>query len=262
MSAWGLGRGGPVGADDALAIVKFLRTWQTRPSEKLAERTIEGDATKGALTWAATCAKCHGAKGAGGKHNALANPELLKAASDAFLATTIERGRAGTPMPAFGDKLTKQNVDDILALLRSWQKTPDQTIELPPKPGALKNVVIHPKGPQPAFDEGADFVKVDIVKRELDRGATMIILDARAPGDYALMHVAGAVSVPFYTANDDAKEIPKDRWILTYCACPHAASVKLRDALRAAGYPRVSVLDEGINVWRDRGYPVRGGAKP
>jgi rhodanese-related sulfurtransferase len=38
--------------------------------------------------------------------------------------------------------------------------------------------------------------------------------------------------------------------------------VKARDALRALGYKKVAVLDEGINVWRDRGYPVRGGAKP
>jgi len=76
------------------------------------------------------------------------------------------------------------------------------------------------------------------------------------------MHVAGAISVPFYTVNDYAAQIPKDRWILTYCACPHAASVKARDALRALGYKNVAVLDEGINVWRDKGYPVRGGSKP
>ena len=27
-------------------------------------------------------------------------------------------------------------------------------------------------------------------------------------------------------------------------------------------YPRVAVIDEGLLVWRDRGYAVRGGAKP
>lgn len=261
MSAWGFGRGGPIGADDALAIVAFIRGWQKRPSEKLEKRTVEGDAARGEKLFTAQCAKCHGAKGTGGKYNALANPELLAAASDELLAYTIEHGRSGTPMPAF-PQLKKQEVDDLLALLRSWQRAPDWKLELPPKPGELKNVVLNPKGPQPDFKEGADFVPVDTVKKELDRGASMIILDARAPGDYALMHVAGAISVPFYTVNDYAAQIPKDRWILTYCACPHAASVKARDALRALGYKRVAVLDEGINVWRDRGYPVRGSAKP
>jgi len=263
MSAWGLARGGPVGADEAAALVAFLRTWQKKPAETLAERKIDaGDATRGTAVWTNQCAKCHGAKGTGGKYNALANAELLTAASDAFLATTIERGRGGTPMPAFKEKLSKANVDDVLALLRSWQKAPDTKIDLPPKPGELKNVVINAKGPDANLPEGADFIPVDTVKKEIDRGASLIIVDARAPGDYALMHVAGAISVPFYTVNDYAKEIPKDRYILTYCACPHAASVKARDALRALGYKRVAVLDEGINVWRDRGYPVRGGAKP
>jgi cytochrome c oxidase cbb3-type subunit 3/ubiquinol-cytochrome c reductase cytochrome c subunit len=262
MSSWGIGRGGPVGADDASAIVVFLRGWQKRAPEKLEKRAVEGDATRGERLYGAQCAKCHGEKGTGGKYNALANPELLAAASDEFLAYTIEHGRSGTPMPTFA-QLTKQDVDDLLSLLRTWQKAPVASLDLPPKPGELKRVVINPKGSEPStFKEGADFIPVDVVKKEVDRGAALVIVDARAPGDYAIMHVAGAVSVPFYTVNDYAAQIPKDRWILTYCACPHAASVKARDALRALGYKKVAVLDEGINVWRDRGYPVRGGAKP
>lgn len=268
MSSWGHGRGGPLGADDAMAIVVFLRGWQKRPAEKLEKRSAAegdaaiGDAARGEKLYTAQCAKCHGAKGTGGKYNALANPELLAAASDEFLAYTIEHGRSGTPMSAFS-QLKKQDVDDLLALLRSWQKAPDQKLDLPPKPGELKNVVINPKGREPTtFKDGADFIPVDVVKKEVDGGAALVILDARAAGDYALMHVAGAVSVPFYTVNEYAAQIPKDRWVLTYCACPHAASVKARDALRALGYKKVAVLDEGINVWRDRGYPVRGGSKP
>jgi rhodanese-related sulfurtransferase len=76
------------------------------------------------------------------------------------------------------------------------------------------------------------------------------------------MHIAGAISVPFYEVNEYAKQLPKDRYILTYCGCPHAESGKARDALRALGYPRAAVMDEGLFAWRDRGYPVRGGAKP
>ncbi len=259
MSSWGLARGGPIGADDANALVAFLRSWQTKPAAALEERKSEGDAARGAALYEKQCAKCHGNKGSGGKYNALSNHELLAEASDAFLAASIERGRRGTPMPAFGDKLSKKDVDDLIVAIRSWKGTPETDIELPPKPGALKNVVLNPKGKQPDFPDGADFIKVDVVKAELDKGSAMIIVDARAPGDYALMHVAGAISVPFYMVEQYAKEIPKDRTILTYCACPHAASVKARDALRALGYKRVAVLDEGINVWRDRGYPVRGG---
>jgi cytochrome c oxidase cbb3-type subunit III len=262
MSAWSIARGGPLGYEDASAIVAYLRTWQKRPSELPAERAAKGTAERGAATFAAHCASCHGAKGRGGKYGSLANPELLAAASDAFLATTIEHGRAGTPMNGFSGKLAPAAVDDVVALLRSWQKPPDELAELPPKADKLVNVVLNPSGPQPAFEAKVDFIPADVVKREYDRHATMIIIDARPPSDYARMHIAGAISVPFYGVEEYAKKIPKDRYVLTYCACPHAESVKVREALRGLGYTRAAVIDEGILPWRDRGYPVRGGPKP
>jgi cytochrome c oxidase cbb3-type subunit 3/ubiquinol-cytochrome c reductase cytochrome c subunit len=264
MSAWSVARGGPLGHDDASAIVAYLRTWQKRPSESTEARVLgaAARAERGAATYAAHCASCHGAKGAGGKHNALGNPELLASATDGFLATTIERGRKGTPMAAFGGKLTTDQIDDVVALLRSWQKAPDQTPPLPPKPGQLVSVVANPRGPEPSFEAKASLVPVDTVKRELDRKAAMVIIDARPPADYARMHIAGAISVPFYEVDAYAKQIPKERYVLAYCACPHAESGKVQSALRALGYPRVAVIDEGLFAWRDRGYPVRGGAKP
>jgi cytochrome c oxidase cbb3-type subunit 3/ubiquinol-cytochrome c reductase cytochrome c subunit len=262
MSSWSFARRGPLSHEDAAAIVKHLRSWQKRPSEPLEARATAGDATRGAPLYAAHCASCHGPKGSAGKYNALANPELLASASDAFLATTIERGRAGTPMNGFAGKLSKEKIDDVVALLRSWQRPPEEVPELPPRPGSLASVVLNPGGPQPTFDAKADFVPVDDVKREVDRKATMIIIDARPSSDYARMHIAGAISVPFYEVNDYAKQLPKERYILTYCGCPHAESGKVRDALRALGYPRAAVMDEGLFAWRDRGYPVRGGRKP
>lgn len=265
MSSWAVSRGGPLAWPDAQAIVAYVRTWQKGPSEVEAveARKVTGDPTRGAAIYATQCASCHGAKGVGGKYGSLANPELLAAATDGFLATTIERGRAGTPMAAFGSKLSKEAIEDVVALLRSWQRPPDELASLPPKPGALSSVVMNPRGPQPAFEPKADFVHAEAVKSEvIDRKATAIIIDARPPSDYARMHVAGSISVPFYQVTEFAKQIPRDRYILTYCACPHAESVKVRDALRKLGYARVAVIDEGMLVWRDRGYPVRGGAKP
>lgn len=262
MSPWSIARGGPLGYDDASAIVAYIRTWQKRPTESTDARKVEGDAERGAKTYAAQCVKCHGKLGMGGKYGALANPELLASATEGYLATTIERGRDGTPMPSFTGKLTIAEIDDVVALLRSWKRPPDETPPLPPRPGDLTNVVLNPRGPQPAFEAKTDYIKVDDVKKEVDRHATMVIVDARPPSDYARMHIAGAISVPFYEVEAYAKQLPKDRYILSYCGCPHAESGKVRDALRLLGYPRTAVIDEGLLAWRDRGYPVRGGPKP
>jgi len=263
MSAWSVARGGPLGYNDASAIVAYLRTWQKRPAEPTEGRVVgKASAERGAALYTKECASCHGAGGRGGKYASLSNPELLAAASDGFLARTIERGRAGTPMPGFAQKLGAAGVDDLVVLLRSWQQAPEPLADLPPRPGALGSIVLHPKGPAPSFEPKTDFIPVDVVKRELDRKATMIVIDARPPADYARMHVAGAISVPFYEVEEYARQLPKDRYILTYCGCPHAESGKARDTLRRLGFPRVAVMDEGLFPWRDRGYPVRGGARP
>jgi cytochrome c oxidase cbb3-type subunit 3 len=264
MSPWAIARGGPLSFDDASAIVAYLRTWQKGPLESTEARIIDpgSSAERGASTYATQCAKCHGKQGKDGKYGSLSNPELLASATDGYLATTIERGRDGTPMPSFTGKLTTAQIDDVVALLRSWKRPPDETPPLPPRPGELANVITNPQGPQPAFEAKTDYIKVDDVKKQLDRHATMVIVDARPPSDYARMHIAGAISVPFYEVDAYAKQLPKDRYILSYCGCPHAESGKVRDALRVLGYPRTAVIDEGLLAWRDRGYPVRGGAKP
>ncbi len=265
MSPWSMARGGPLSFDDASSLVAYMRTWQKGPAEATESRTVDSgtaSAERGAPLYAAQCAKCHGKQGKEGKYGALANPELLASASDGFLATTIERGRDGTPMPSFNGKLTKAQIDDVVALLRSWKRPPDETPPLPPRPGELASVILNPQGPQPAFEAKTDFIKVDDVKKQVDRKATMVIIDARPPSDYARMHVAGAISVPFYEVEAYAKQLPKDRYIISYCGCPHAESGKVRDGLRTLGFTRTAVMDEGLYAWRDRGYPVRGGAKP
>lgn len=262
MSAWAFARGGPLLDNDVTAAVEYLRTLAARPFVSVDDRKVTGNVAAGARVFSKECASCHGKAGRDGRYTALANPELLATVSDGFLATAIERGRPGTPMPAFAGTLSPSAISDVTALIRSWARPPDETIVLPPKPGALEKVVVNPNGPQPALDPKADFVSVDEVKRELGRGASFVFADARAPSDYAHSHIAGAVSVPFYQVASYAPQIPKDRYIITYCTCPHAESVPARDAFRALGYPRVAVLDEGVGVWRERGYPTRAGATP
>jgi cytochrome c oxidase cbb3-type subunit 3/ubiquinol-cytochrome c reductase cytochrome c subunit len=102
----------------------------------------------------------------------------------------------------------------------------------------------------------------DVIKAQLDRGAKMALLDARAPSDYAREHIAGAVSVPFYDPDPYFADLPKDAWLVCYCACPHAESGQLAAKLVAKGFTKVTVLDEGLGVWKSRGYETRTGVDP
>lgn len=261
MSAWGKSMGGPLDDAEVDALIAFLRSQQTVASIDLSKVKVgTGSAPRGQAAYNVECVGCHGNEGTGGKFMSIANPELLASASDAFLRQSIVGGRRGTPMAGYAASLTEQSIDDLVTLVRSWAKPPGSTSpELPSKD--LGNPVLNPKGPEPVFDSGR-FVKVDALKAELDRTARMIILDARPPADYVGGHIAGAVSVPFYLAKDYLPQLPKDVWIVAYCACPHAESGAAADTLMANGYTKVKVLDEGLPLWKGKGYPMTAGIKP
>jgi cytochrome c oxidase cbb3-type subunit 3/ubiquinol-cytochrome c reductase cytochrome c subunit len=269
MSAWSNARGGPLSPADVDAIVSFLRSWEVGPRASLDERPRAGDVGRGAEAFDRQCLQCHGKNGTGGPNVHIGGSELLASASDGFLRHAIRRGRAGTPMPAFGIALGDDPIDDIILLLRSWQARPAPiarpvAARTPPLP--LGPVPLNPHGPEPegfvAQGSGAGTTRVDAIKAQLDRGARMALLDARAPSDYMREHIAGAVSVPFYEPDPYFSGLPRDAWLVCYCACPHAESGQLAQKLVSKGFTKVTVLDEGLGVWRSRKYPTQSGLDP
>ncbi|MGH7785865.1 MAG: c-type cytochrome [Candidatus Binatia bacterium] len=265
MSAWARIKGGPLSPADIDAVVLFIRGWQTGPSVRLDERPLKGDARTGAAIFDAQCAKCHGPRGVGGPQLQVGGAQLLSTASDGFLRAAIRRGRPGTPMPAFEATLGPQGVDDVIAALRSFPPAdPEAHVATRPPPLPLGPVPLNPQGPEPlGFKAHSEMTSVDVVHAQLARGARFAILDARAPSDYLREHITGAVSVPFYDPAPYFAALPKDTWLVCYCGCPHAESGRLAQQLGAQGFTKVTVLDEGLGVWKSRGYPVTtGGAGP
>lgn len=264
MSAWGQSHGGPLTRNDVDAVIKFIRTWQKTPNAELDNRPLSGDEQRGTALFVEHCQSCHGVQGVGGPNIHIAGPELLTSASNGFLRYAVLRGRPGTTMPSFETKLGKEKIDDILVALRNWHRPvaqPATPPRVPPIP--LGPVPLNPKGPEPrGFKAQPETTSVDIVHAELVRGARLAILDARAPSDYAREHIAGAVSVPFYDPAPYFDGLPKDAWLVCYCACPHAESGQLAQKLAAQGFKKVTVLDEGLNVWRSKKYPLTTGEKP
>jgi 3-mercaptopyruvate sulfurtransferase SseA len=52
-------------------------------------------------------------------------------------------------------------------------------------------------------------------------------------------------------------ELPRDRDIIVYCACPNeVSSASLALQLHRRGFTRVRPLQGGIEAWRGRGYPT------
>src|SRR6266540_1396276 len=258
MSAWASERGGPLAAADVDALITFMRAWQRRARPTLDEGAPAGDAVRGNEIYARECARCHGPRGTGGPYVNIGEPGLLSTASNGFLRHAIRHGRPGTPMEGFAPSLGDTAIEDILAFMRTWQPPPSHTPPTPPSkalPLTLGPVPLNPQGPEPiGFKPHPATTKADVIKGQLDRHAKMALLDARAPSDYLNEHIAGAVSVPFYDPDPFLSALPKNAWLVCYCACPHAESGQLASKLTAAGFTKVTVLDEGLGFWRSRKY--------
>jgi cytochrome c oxidase cbb3-type subunit III len=283
MSAWSVKRGGPLAPADTTALIAFLRSWQTVPPAKLDERPAAGDAARGGVYFERECKSCHGEQGKTGPMVRIGDPELLKYASNGFLRHAIVKGRPGTQMQAFEAKLGADAVEDLVTYLRSLQhaaRDPHHGHDhaqhdphdphaghdhaqppAPPLPLPEGKVVLNPKGGDPnGFVAHPGTTPIDVIAAELKRGARMVIMDARASSDYTSEHIQGAVSVPFYDPSPYLDKLPKDTWLVSYCACPHAASKELAGKLQAAGFKKVTVLDEGIGVWKQKGHAVTSAA--
>jgi mono/diheme cytochrome c family protein len=106
------------------SLLDYTASLPTVPGRRSAWKPGRGDAAAGKLLFARTCAGCHGDQGQGKIGPGLGTPGFQKAATEEFIAMTVVRGRAGTPMPAFGrdnvsyPRLTAQQVLDLAAFVR------------------------------------------------------------------------------------------------------------------------------------------------
>jgi mono/diheme cytochrome c family protein len=100
----------------------------------------QGNTESGRVLFEKTCAGCHGDQGQGKTGPALGSPGFQKAATEAFVAATVIRGRSGTPMPAFGrasvsyPKLTPQEVLDIAAFVKRGLSAKPEAAQTAAKP--------------------------------------------------------------------------------------------------------------------------------
>ncbi|MBS1122582.1 MAG: Cytochrome c oxidase subunit CcoP [Deltaproteobacteria bacterium] len=254
MGAYGKALGGPLDDASVDQIVRFLRG--TAPQPVALAAVNKGDPAKGAPLYTEHCKTCHGDATTRGEAPHLANLQFQKLASDSFVRYAIEKGRPGTKMVAFGPVLKPAQLDDVVAYVRALGSAGPGAVNLLPAPTGKEPLVLNPKGKDPVWAPRENrFISVDDVHKALAAKRRMIIIDARPPSEWMQVHIEGAVSIPYHDMKR-LDDVPKDVYVIAYCACPHHLSGIVVDELVKRGYKKALVLDEGINVWHQRKYPV------
>jgi len=83
-----------------------------------------------------------------------------------------------------------------------------------------------------------------------------LLLDARAPEEYAVSHLRGAVLAPTPAAARAALAgRPKGEEVVVYCSVGYR-SAELAEVLQEAGYTEVRNLEGSIFQWANEGRPV------
>lgn len=166
MPAFAKSNGGPLTDEQVAIIVEGVRGWRkvddslpdAPPYQASAEDPSgiqQGNVANGQALFRQVCSDCHGEDGEGGKAGALHDTAFLTLSSNMLFRRIIITGRPDLGMPNFhklgsssplGQPLSDQDVNDLVAFLRSWQ-TADEG-EAPDEPDAGQDA-------QPESNSGA-----------------------------------------------------------------------------------------------------------
>ncbi len=123
-----------------------------------------------------------------------------------------------------------------------------------PVPG--KKQLVHPEVPRMPAKE---------LVRLLEMKAEIIIVDTQ-PGDgFEMWHIPSAINITYDPTADPANRqlmlvgLPMDKQIVIYCLCEEGSdSAKMALELRQLGYNKenVKVLEDGLVLWDEKGYPM------
>jgi membrane protein DedA with SNARE-associated domain/rhodanese-related sulfurtransferase len=117
------------------------------------------------------------------------------------------------------------------------------------------------------FFKSLRMARIDVAElyELMQAGAEPIIVDVRSATARALepRWIPGALHVPIEEIAKHIKDLPRDRDIVLYCACPSEASAaRVARVLMNHGFKKVRPLHGGLDAWRAAGYAVVGITEP
>src|SRR5262245_40803924 len=114
-----------------------------------------------------------------------------------------------------------------------------------------------------------EWITVEELKTKLAKNEAVTIVDLRSVDTFtqSANKIKGAIHMKarrlrYRLSFAPFKELPRDREIVTYCACPSdEIAVRAVQVIKEAGFKRVRVLKGGWQAWLKAGGPVESKPK-
>ncbi len=103
----------------------------------------------------------------------------------------------------------------------------------------------------PAAADSQHETTVEELKRRLDSGEKLFVLDVRNPEEYQICRIPGSTLIPLPQLPQRFEELGKDREIVIQCKSG-MRSLKAQQFLRGQGFENTKNLKGGILAWADR----------
>ena len=103
------------------------------------------------------------------------------------------------------------------------------------------------------------WIEVNELKRQLDRGDPVTVVDVRGPAEFtgSLGHIANARNIPITELNSRLAELSGlERAPIVLVCHTDKRSAAAAGTLRAAGFSQINVLRRGMERWNESGLPV------
>ncbi len=104
---------------------------------------------------------------------------------------------------------------------------------------------------------GVSECSAEDVKRRLDAGEKLVLVDVREESEFAADHIAGAMHLSKGIIERDIEvRVPEhDQEIILYCGGGFRSALAASN-LGKMGYTNVISMDGGMRAWREANYPV------
>jgi glyoxylase-like metal-dependent hydrolase (beta-lactamase superfamily II) len=109
--------------------------------------------------------------------------------------------------------------------------------------------------------DGVEPVRVDELRRTLDAGEPVQLVDVRRPGEYASGHIPGAINVPLDQLEVGLGRLDRGRRVVAVCESGYRSSAA-SSVLKRHGFDHVLDAVGGTRAWTGTGHPVASGEHP